>query len=79
MLGGTFMSNITEAINFIIEEVRNAVPETSEKNVEKIEIMLRKATPDEVYRVADMFYRFDAKTIFEIIGEKHGNMGYVTN
>ena len=41
--------------------------------------MLRKATPDEVYRVADMFYRFDAKTIFEIIGEKHGNMGYVTN
>ena len=43
------MSNITETINFIIEEV------------------------------ADMFYRFDAKTIFEIIGEKHGNMGYVTN
>lgn len=64
------MSNITEAINFIIEEICNAVPETSEKDIQKINSMLRKATPDEVYRIANMFYRFDAKTIFEILEEK---------
>lgn len=64
------MSNITEAINFIIEEICNAVPETSEKDIQKINSMLQKATPDEVYRIANMFYRFDAKTIFEILEEK---------
>lgn len=64
------MSNITEVINFIIEEICNAVPETSEKDIQKINSMLRKATPDEVYRIANMFYRFDAKTIFEILEEK---------
>lgn len=64
------MSNITEVINFIIEEICNAVPETSEKDIQKINSMLQKATPDEVYRIANMFYRFDAKTIFEILEEK---------
>lgn len=63
------MSEIMKLRNFIVDEVKKAMPETSDKDVEKIQNILQKATPDEVYRVANMFSRFDVKTIFEIITE----------
>lgn len=64
------MSDIKVNIDFIIKEIHNAMPEVSEKKIEKLESLLRKATPDEIFRIADMFYRFDAKTVFEIIKER---------
>ncbi len=59
-----------DAMDYIINEVKKAKPETSEKDVEKIQNILHKATNDDIYRVANMFSRFDVNTIFEIIGEK---------
>ena len=63
------MSEIMEMKSFIIDEVKKARPETSDKDVEKIQIILQKATPDEIYRVANMFARFDVNEIFYIIAE----------
>lgn len=63
------MSEVLEMKNFIIDEVRKARPNTSDKDVEKIQKILQKATPDEIYRIANMFSRFDVEIIFDVIAE----------